>query len=241
MRRSADTFQSRGFSFGEHVYQRRGAAGGGGGPPDNRRVLVVLPSQLNQRQRFAYEIVRAHKDGLGEREPLRMMVLGTAGTGKSWLVNALSYLLGGRTRRAAPTSMAAFLTGGSTLPSLLKLPLRAGRALTGDSLKRLQQTLNVVDYLVIDELSMVSQSQFAWVGRRLRQVTGRTDGVFGGICVIMTGDPGQLPPFCGRALHAGHPKDQLSQEGFSAYRSFRHVIILHKVQRQLAAEDGDRA
>ena len=213
----------------------------GGGPPDNRRVPVVLPSQLNQCQRFAYEIVRAHKDGLGEREPLRMMVLGTAGTGKSWLVNALPYLLGGRTRRAAPTSMAAFLTGGSTLPSLLKLPLRAGRALTGDSLKRLQQSLSVVDYLVIDELSMVSQSQFAWVGRRLRQVTGRTDEVFGGICVIMTGDPGQLPPVCGRALHTGHPKDQLSQEGFSAYKSFRHVIILHKVQRQLAAEDGDRA
>ena len=146
----------------------------GGGPLDNRRVPVVLPSQLNQRQRFAYEIVRAHKGGLGEREPLRMMVLGTAGTGKSWLVNALSYLLGGRTRRAAPTSMAAFLTGGSNLPSLLKLPLRAGRSLTGDSLKRLQQSLNFVDYLVIAELSMVSQSQFTWVDRRLRQVTGRT-------------------------------------------------------------------
>ena len=210
-------------------------------PPDNRRVPVVLPSQLNQRQRFAYEIVSAHKDGLRQRKPLRMMVLGTAGTGKSWLVNALSHLLGGRIRRAAPTGMAAFLIGGSTLHSLLKLPLRAGRALTGDSLKRLQQSYNGVDYLVIDELSMASQSQFAWVDRRLRQATGRTDEVFGGICVIMTGDPGQLLPVCGRALHAGHPNDQLSQEGFSAYRSFRHVIILTKVQRQLAAEDGDRA
>ncbi|CAN0479104.1 unnamed protein product [Ascophyllum nodosum] len=170
-----------------------------------------------------------------------MMVLGTAGTGKSWLVNALSHLLGGGIRRAAPTGMAAFLIGGSTLHSLLKLPLRAGRAFTGDSLKRLQQSLNGVGYLAIDELSILSQSQFAWVDRRLRQATGRTDEVFGGICVIMTGDPGQLPPVCGRALHARHPKDQLSQEGFSAYRSFRHVITLTKVQRQLAAEDGDRA
>ena len=213
----------------------------GGEPPDNRREPVVLPSQLNQRQRFAYEIVRTHKDGLRQREPLRMMVLGTAGTGKSWLVNALSHVLGGRIRRAAPTGMAAFLISGSTLHSLLELPLRAGRALTGDYLKRLQQSLNDVDYLVIDELSMVSQSQFAWVDRRLRQTTGETDEVFGGICVIMTGDPGQLLPVCGRASHAGHPKDQLNQEGFSAYRSFRHVIILTKVQRQLDAEDGDRA
>ena len=161
-----------------------------------------------------------------------MMVLGIAGTDKSWLVNALFHLLGGR--------MAAFFIGGSTLHSLLKLPLRAGQALTGDSLKRLHQSLDNVDYLVIDELSMVSQSQFAWVDRRLRQATGRTDEVFGGFSVIMTGDPGQLPPVCGRALHAGHPKDQLCQEEFPAYRSLRHVIILQKVQRQLAAEDGDR-
>ena len=64
-------------------------------PPDNRDVPVVLPSQLNQRQLFVYEIVRAYKDGLGEREALRMIVLliGTAGTGKSWLVNALVDLL----------------------------------------------------------------------------------------------------------------------------------------------------
>ena len=102
----------------------------GGGPPDNRGVPVVLPSQLDQRQLFAYEVVRAHKDGLGEHEPLRMMVLGTAGTGKSWLVNTLSHLLGVRIRRAAPTGMAAFLIGGSTLHSLPKTPLRAGRALT---------------------------------------------------------------------------------------------------------------
>ena len=88
---------------------------------------------------------------------------------------------------------------------------------------------------------MVSQSQFAWVDRRLRQATGRTDEVFEGICVIMTGNSPQLPPVCGRVLHAEHPKNQLSQEGFSAYRSFRHVIILQKVQRQLASEDGDRA
>ena len=71
-------------------------------------------------------------------------------------MNALSHLLGWRIRHAAPTGMAAFLIGGSSLHSLLKLPLRAGRALTGDSLKRLQQSLNGVDYLVIDELSMVS-------------------------------------------------------------------------------------
>ncbi|CAN0557378.1 unnamed protein product, partial [Laminaria digitata] len=204
----------------------------GGAPPDERGVPVVLPTQLNERQRVAYDIVRAHLDGDAEREPLRMMVLGTAGTGKSWLVNALSHLLGPRVRCAAPTGIAAFVIGGSTLHSLLKLPIRGGRLLQGESLNKIQISLRGVQYLVIDELSMVSQAQFAWVGRRLRQATGKTEELFGGMSVIMTGDPGQLPPVGGRALHAKDPRDQLNQEGFQAYRSFRNVVILEKVQRQ---------
>ncbi|CAN0082636.1 unnamed protein product, partial [Laminaria digitata] len=39
--------------------------------------------------------------------------------------------------------------------------------------------------------------------------------------------------------HAKDPRDQLNQEGFQAYRSFRNVVILEKVQRQTAASDGD--
>ncbi|CAN0450826.1 unnamed protein product, partial [Ascophyllum nodosum] len=97
-----------------------------------------------------------------------MLVLGTAGTGKSWLVYALSNLLGDHVRRAAPTGMAAFLIGGSTLHSLLSLPVRDRKDLQGDSLKKLQARLAGVKYIIIDELSMVSQVQMAWIDRRLR-------------------------------------------------------------------------
>ena len=100
------------------IHVRRQQAGGGGAP-DTRCVPVALVSQLNERQLRAYEIVRAHKEGHGEREPLRMTVLGTAGTGKSWLLNAVSHLLGSIIGRAAPTGVAVFLIGGSTLHSLL--------------------------------------------------------------------------------------------------------------------------
>ena len=132
-----------------------------GGPTYNWRVPVVLSSQLHERQLRAYEIVRTHEGDHSERKPLRMMVLGTTGTIKSWLVNALSHLLGSSIRRAAPTGMAAFLIGGSTLHGLLKFPLRAGRYLQGESLEKLQMSLRGVDYIVIDELGMVSQTQFA--------------------------------------------------------------------------------
>ena len=54
-------------------------------------------------------------------------------------------------------------------------------------------------------------------------------------CSAVTENPGQLPPVGGRALHAGQPKNQLSQEGFSSYGLFRLVIILQKVHRQRSA------
>lgn len=94
-------------------------------------------------------------------------------------------------------------------------------------------------YVIIDELSTVSQAQMAWVDRRLRQATGKTTVPFGGVSIAMTGDPGQLPPVGGRPLHALDPKDQLNQEGFQAYRQFTAVFILDKVQRQDAAGVDD--
>ena len=152
-----------------------------------------------------------------------MMVQETAGAGESWLVNALFHLLGRRTRRVVLTEMTAILIGGSTLHSLLQLPLWAGRALQGDSLKKLQHSLNGVNFLVIEEVSMVSQSQYIWVDGRLRQAIERTNEVFGRISVLMSGKPGQPQPVFGRALHGGQPKDQVSRDRFYAYRVQRHL------------------
>ena len=129
----------------------------------------VTPDSLNEWQRNCYDVVKHHFENGGE--PLRMMVLGTAGTGKSYLVYALSRLLGGFLRRAAPTGMAGFLIAGSTLHSLLRLPVRQGKNLQGQSLKALQSSPAGVKYIIIDELSMVSQAEVAWVDRRLRQGT----------------------------------------------------------------------
>ncbi|CAN0559485.1 unnamed protein product, partial [Ectocarpus sp. 12 AP-2014] len=149
----------------------------------------VAPDSLNERQRNCYDVVKDHFENERE-EPLRMMVLGTAGTGKSYLVYALSRL-GGFLRRAAPTGMAGFLVAGSTLHSLLRLSVRQGRNLQGRSLKALQNSLAGVNYIIIDELSMANQSQMAWVDRRRRQGTA-VDEPFGGISVIMTRDLGQV-------------------------------------------------
>ncbi|CAM9107682.1 unnamed protein product [Ectocarpus sp. 13 AM-2016] len=125
---------------------------------EGERIPHVAPDSLNERQRNCYDVVMNHFEN--ERsEPPHIMVLGTAGAGKSYLVYALSKLLGGFLRRAALTGMAGFLIAGSTLHSLPGLPVRQGRNLHGQSLKALQKSLTDVKYIITDELSMVSQSQ----------------------------------------------------------------------------------
>ena len=66
---------------------------------------------------------------------------------------------------------------------------------------------------MIDELSMVSQAQFAWVDRRLRQGTA-IDEPFGGFSVIMNGDLGQLQPVGVSSLYKQNPTAALNVEGF---------------------------
>ena len=66
--------------------------------------------------------------------------------------------------------------------SLLRLPVRQRRNLQGQSLIALQSSLAGIKYIIIDELSMVSQAQLAWVDRRLRQGTA-VDEPFGEISV----------------------------------------------------------
>ena len=134
--------------------------------------------------------------------------------------------------------MAGFLIAGSTLHSLLRLPVRQGKNLQGQSLKALQTSLAGVKYIIIDELSMVSQAQFAWVDRRLRQGTA-VDEPFGGISVIMTGDLGQLQPVGGTPLYKQNPTAALNVEGYAAYSGFKDVFILDRVQRQTAAAAND--
>lgn len=99
----------------------------GGGTSGAVEIPAVEPEQLNDRQRQAFEVVRYYVQNQVENTShLHMMVLRTAGTGKSRLVYAVPRFLRRRVRRAVPTGMAAFLVGSNTLHTrgLLQLPLK---------------------------------------------------------------------------------------------------------------------
>ena len=83
---------------------------------------------------------------------------GTAGTGKSYLIQCLKHLLKDRLCVAAPTGVAAFNVDGYTLHSLLSLPVKGDfKPLEGKRLQTIQQMLAAVDYIIIDEMSMVGR------------------------------------------------------------------------------------
>ena len=69
--------------------------------------LSANPQLLQGKQLQAYQIVQQHFIN-ESNEPLRMIISGTAGTGKSFLINCLKGILQNTVRVAAPTGVAAF-------------------------------------------------------------------------------------------------------------------------------------
>jgi ATP-dependent DNA helicase PIF1 len=163
-----------------------------------------------------------------DKTPLKLIVSGTAGTGKSYLVQCWKQLLEDSVCVTAPTGAAAYNVAGYTLHSLLTLPVRAEfKELEGKLLQTLQESLAGVSYIIIDEMSMVGRKLFGKVDRRLRQVfPHRADQMFGGCSCILIGDWGQLPPVMDLPLYTTVSRSQLSDLGSANYHMFDHAVVL---------------
>ena len=123
---------------------------------------------LSEMQALAYNIVQSHyNDSSPNKEPLALIIT-EGGTGKSYLINAIHTPLRAKCAVTATTGKAAFNINGVTVHSLLKLPVgsRGNKDLAGQSLIRLQESLSGIDYIIIDEYSMLGQTMFGWVDRR---------------------------------------------------------------------------
>ena len=191
------------------------------------------PERLQAKQRLVYNAVCSHIQA-EDPEPLRMVVSGTAGTGKSFLIHCLKALLLDRLRVMAPTGVAAFNVGGFTLHSLLHLPTRGEfKALEGEQLQQLQQCFSGVDYLIIDEMSMLGRKLFGQVDQRLRQAFPHHAGqALGGCSCLLVGDFGQLPPVMDLPLYSAVPRSAIADLGRSTYQLFAKAVVLTEVLRQ---------
>ena len=198
------------------------------------------PRNLQGKQLQAYTLIQEHAEA-HHSPPLRLIVSGTAGTGKSYLIHCLRLLLDHRVRVAAPTGVAAFNIEGHTLHSLLSLPVKGDfKDLQGERLHDMQQSLADMEYLIIDEMSMVGRKFLGQVDQRLRQVfPRRADTPFGGCSCLLFGDFGQLPPVMDLPLYTTVSRSPLSDQGSAAYQLFDRAIVLKQVMRQ-SGQDSDQ-
>ena len=193
---------------------------------------------FSDEQRLAYDIITTHSNKIKPKEPLRLIINGVAGTGKGYLINGVYNHLKDKCIVTATTGKASYNINGVTVHSLLRLPINSTtqKDLSGQALSRIQERLRGVDYLLIDEYSMLGQTTMGWIDRRCKQATGMQEILFGGISVILIGDPAQLPPVGDKPLYHSKPSTATGQQGYCAYQMFVHVVILSVNQRVIGSD-----
>jgi hypothetical protein len=125
-------------------------------------------------------------------------VAGAGGVGKSYLIECLSSLITNSLSydnvliRAAPTGLAALNIKGTTLHRAFSLPIeKFGSAnylaLGSRKLQEMRNGLRNLQWIIIDEISMVSYQTLRFINLRLGEIFNSEDP-FGGINVILLGD-----------------------------------------------------
>lgn len=180
-----------------------------------------------------------------------VFITGGAGTGKSVILRHVLEELS-KTKRvavAAPTGMAAENVNGVTVHSMFGLPTNRGVAFY-DQFSKKQKYLdmaNQLDVLLIDEVSMIRSDIMNQIDRALRSHRN-VDKPFGGVKVVLFGDPYQLPPI----LKWEDLATEWDPWGHKFRKKFRTVfffsatvimncgLVVHELQTSMrAAEDQD--
>ena len=184
--------------------------------------LASYVDSFSESQLRAYQWVVSTLD---KGKQIQAAVVGPAGTGKSYLINALIHCM--RTRKLvvakmAPSGVAAHLIGGTTIQNFFQLDIEYNSSLENGTaqVNRLRRT----NVLVIDEFSMLDFYLFRTAEGLCRKFApkGSSCHPWGGRHVILLGDPAQLPAVSMRDIF-----------GMSLWSNFS-VLLLREVKR---AED----
>lgn len=208
---------------------------------DDRPGPIIELTKMNENQAAAFNIIRNHYLNASNNQ-LLMMITGLGRSGKSFVIEAVRNLLTEKCRVCAFFGIAAFNIKGTTLHSLLQLPIQGKRngPLKSSALAKLQNDLNGITYLITDEFSVIGQKMFAWINRRCKQATGHFTLPFGGLSIILVGDIGQLPSIADQVIYHTRPKSDLALEGYCMYRKLETVIKFEVNERAKGANHAQQ-
>ena len=209
------------------------------------------PADLNPEQRRAFDHVMALVRGQTppsnspDRHNNLVHILGEAGTGKSQVIKTLQKCAYDETGNGQVIRVAAFtnsaanhFVGGQTLHRLFKIDVSKTdtfkyRPLEGSRLAELQRDLRDCAVIFIDEVSFVGQAMLYAVHMRCCQARPHSsDELFGGIAVVLCGDPTQLPSPSDTALYCKPGKTPEQAQGWRLYQKFDTNFVLERSMRQ---------
>lgn len=207
----------------------------------------ILPTvnTLNFKQRCIYNHVLKHV--IQNQDSIHLCITGGAGVGKS-VVLRLLYQSMSRFFNLSPddlpnvesvkclayTGKAAFLINGETLHSSLGIqPSTSYRKyvpLCADRLNTLRMKWKDVKALLIDEISLVGSTFFAFMNRRLQDLMG-SNKILGGLHIICFGDFFQLAPVCDNMIFMPANGD-IACMGTNLWKEYFVFYELTQIMRQ---------
>ena len=170
---------------------------------------------------------------------------GRGGAGKSYTINTILTTLVNEHGlgedcylKLATTGKAACVIGGYTVHShKFGMGLPVGdhklKELSKNRLKDEQTRLKKLKVIFLDEYSMLRRKELFYISERLKQIKNN-DLLFGGLCIVLVGDPAQLPPVQADSLWVDGLKPSTKQEdknGNTIYNQFSDVVILKENNR----------
>src|SRR5271168_857427 len=220
--------------------------------PINVLESVIQKFKLNTEQGRAFRIVANHAT-INNPTQLKMYLGGMGGTGKSQVLKALVEIFKDRNELhriiiIAPTGSAAALLNSSTYHSVLNIGSdRTRNDVTSQS--NVRERLDGVDYIFLDEISMVACHELYQISASLAKARNMTETPFGGLNMIFAGDFSELKPVFGSPLYSHtvgtsldasmSVRSQQSAIGKALWHQVTTVVILRQNMRQKTQSSED--
>ncbi|KAJ7156497.1 hypothetical protein C8R43DRAFT_883828, partial [Mycena crocata] len=164
-------------------------------PAKNADIIssIIMTFELNIEQTRAFRIIADHASG-PQQMPLKMYLGGMGGTGKSQVFKAVAEFFARRNESyrflmLGPTGSVAALLNGSTYHSVFKIVRESksknhddieGIRNEGTAMAAVNERLQGVDYIFLDEISMVSCNDLQGLATQAAKARNIYEEAFGG-------------------------------------------------------------
>lgn len=172
---------------------------------DKNGIWEKMKGLNNEQRTFVMHVYKCIKNN--ENLPLRIFLNGSAGVGKSYVIDTLYQLITHhydtlpgaspdttKVLLTALTGKAASNIDGMTIHSAFGLRVQSSRDVISEKRKKdTRKVMQDLKLIIIDEISFVSSELLERINKKLNSLF-KSDKTFGGFSIIFVGDLLQLPP-----------------------------------------------